>query len=335
MKNINKIYTKLFVVLFACSAVLLSCEKPVDIQYLDMDPKVVVESVSEVDSVMDIRLTYSRWFLSNESFKEISDAYVILKVNGNVVDDITYGKIGESEKTYYTVNSYVPKENDELELTIQVPGEEVVTSSCVVPSKPEISDLNAEEYYEYTETEYEWWDGMVDTLIVVKDTNYLANISFVLNDNPNKHNYYKIEVLGAFNRGVYVNNEAIENCYFELDDMLLTSDIYTIVEGSSEFYGREFVFSDEKINGQNYPMTLEISNYEYYHTYYHTYYLKISELTEDMYRFLQTKTSSSDELNTMLGAEPTQIFSNIDNGIGIFAVVAPTVIKLEFNTNNK
>lgn len=333
MKNINKIYTKLFVVLFACSAVLLSCEKPVDIQYLDMDPKVVVESVSEVDSVMDIRLTYSRWFLSNESFKEISDADITLKVNGNVVDDITYGKIGESEKIYYTVNSYVPKENDELELTIQVPGEEVVTSSCVVPSKPEVSDLNTEEYYEYRE--YESWDYMMDTLVIIKDSNYSAEVSFVLNDNPDKHNYYKIEVLGVYDYGAYVNHQAIENCYFELDDMLLTSDIYTIVEGSSEFYGNEFIFSDEKINGQNYPMKIQISNYEYYHDYCHTYYLKISELTEDMYRFLQTKTSSSDELNTMLGAEPTQIFSNIDNGIGIFAVSSPKLIKLDINTNNK
>ena len=76
-------YIRLAIVTIVAAISISSCSEPLNIDYIDRDPMVVVKAINEVDSTFALRLTYSRWFLDNHPFKEIDDADVTLFVNGN------------------------------------------------------------------------------------------------------------------------------------------------------------------------------------------------------------------------------------------------------------
>ena len=103
MKNIRK-YTQFAISAIIATLFITSCEDPVDIDYIDYEPLVVVNSINEVDSTLKMRLTYSRWFLDNQSFKEVDNANITLKVNGNTIGNATSTLI--NDKKYYNHSGF-------------------------------------------------------------------------------------------------------------------------------------------------------------------------------------------------------------------------------------
>ena len=148
MKIINNIYTRLLALAALSAMVFASCETPLDIEYLDTEEKVVVNAMGNTDENLNLRLTYSRWFLSEKPFKEIDNATVSLIANGQKVDEGALRVDGSTypEKKYYSFDNYLPKEGDMLKLDIQVPGEEPISAECRVPYKPQMSNFTVKEH---------------------------------------------------------------------------------------------------------------------------------------------------------------------------------------------
>ena len=293
MKIINNIYTRLLALAALSAMMFASCETPLDIEYLDTEEKVVVNAMGNTDENLNLRLTYSRWFLSEKPFKEIDNATVSLLANGQKVDDGVLRGDGNTyeEKNYYYFDNYVPKEGDMLKLDIQVPGEEPITAECRVPYKPQISDA--------------------EMRIIDESADYYSSISFVLHDNPNEQNYYLLTVGDDWSR------------YFCINDYLLAeADVEGVIEGDASVCGDILLFSDEKINGRSHTININIGDF-YYSDYEKGITFKLAAITEDMYRFLKGMDMMNDGMQEMFG-EPVQIHSNINNGIGIFAISSTT-----------
>ena len=293
MKIINKIYTRLLVVTALSAMVFASCETPLDIEYLDTEEKVVVNAMGNADENLNLRLTYSRWFLSEIPFKEITNATVSLLANGQKVDEGALRVDGSTypEKRYYSFDNYLPKEGDMLKLDIQVPGEEPITAECKVPYKPQISN-----------TEMRYTD----------DSGCYPSISFVLHDNPNEQNYYMLTVGDGYNR------------YFSINDYLLVdADVEGLIEGDASVYGNVLLFTDEKINGYSHTININIEDFMF-SEYEEGFTIKLAAIPEAMYRFLKGMDMMNDGMQEMFG-EPVQIYSNIENGIGIFAISSTTI----------
>lgn len=312
MKNIRK-YTQFAISAIIATLFITSCEDPVDIDYIDYEPLVVVNSINEVDSTLKMRLTYSRWFLDNQSFKEVDNANITLKVNGNTIGNATSTLI--NDKKYYTIESYTPQEGDMLQLDIQVPDEDLMTSSCTVPRKPEISDIYVTEIGHINE--YEGYDYIKDSTYRYYDTNtYEYNVSFTLHDKPNEQNFYKIEVMS-----IGENNN--HRHYVSIDDYIIAeemSDFISIIDGEV-YEAMGFLFSDSKINGKDYSIKLSFSLYGHRLYDYDETVIKISSISSDLYYYMLSMEKQS-SISTIFG-EPVQIHCNIENGIGIFGVTSP------------
>jgi hypothetical protein len=300
MKIINKIYTRLLAVAALSAMVFASCETPLDIEYLDTEEKVVVNAMGNTDENLNLRLTYSRWFLSEKPFKEIDNATVSLLANGQKVDEGALRVDGSTypAKKYYCFDNYLPKEGDMLKLDIQVPGEEPITAECRVPYKPQVSNFTVKEH------------NVDDDYSSYKE----LGISFLLNDNPNEKNYYMLQIY-SFDQD-YLQ-------YFSITDYLLVeTDVAGAIEGDMSVTDNVFLFSDEKINGLNYNINLDlfIDMYSYDNG---GLQFRLIAIAEALYYYMQSLELMTDDMQEVFG-EPVQIYNNISNGIGIFAISSTT-----------
>lgn len=301
MKIINKIYTRLLVVTALSAMVFASCETPLDIEYLDTEEKVVVNAMGNADENLNLRLTYSRWFLSEKPFKEITNATVSLLANGQKVDEGALRVDGSTypKKKYYSFDNYLPKEGDMLKLDIQVPGKEPITAECRVPYKPQMSNFTVKEH------------NVDDGYASYKE----LGISFLLHDNPNEKNYYMLQIY-SFDQD-YLQ-------YFSITDYLLVeTDVAGAIEGDMSVTDNVFLFSDEKINGLNYNINLELSidMYSYDNG---GLQFRLIAIPEALYYYMRSLDLMTDDMQEVFG-EPVQIYNNISNGIGIFAISSTTI----------
>ena len=161
---------KKIVMIALVALTFVACEKEIEVDIEGTDPKVVVNSLNEVGRPVSLHLTYSRPVFStfyvptgSSYFEEVDNATVNLTVNGADV-----GTAVRDGGTYSF--GYVPSEGDQLDLRVVVPGEDPITASAIVPSRPMVKGVDV-KYLENSETdEYDYYyDYDVDIRLTLMD----------------------------------------------------------------------------------------------------------------------------------------------------------------------
>ncbi len=288
--------------IFALAAlVFVGCVKDLDYDFEDTDPKVVVISCVEPGLPVNLRITYSRFFLSTAPFRTVDNAVVKLQVNGAETD----------AEVYYLNERYVvdyrPQPGDRLDLSVQVPGHGTVSASTVVPTPADVSNIRTSKQ-------------------VNEDGDTTCILHFNLQDPADEDNYYFVRIRS------YEELNGRRSSYFNYlpfycSDPLIVenADVVDIIDGieggnPNEWKGRQLYFLDGNIAGRNHEMEISFKaakNYSTDHNY--AYQMEITTLTRDRYLYeVTTDLYSGDELEAIF-SDPVQIHHNIDGGIGIFA----------------
>lgn len=297
---VRNIMTRMMPMMTVGLLALASCETPLDIEYLDFEPYPVVSVHAEADSSLDMRLTYSRWFLSDWDFDVVQNATARLLVDGSR----SYLAEYDASDGRYHFDSYVPREGEKVELSVDIPDHEPLSASCVVPRKPVVSNSSfdtmivGDEYYSYVATFVNVW----------------------LHDDPDVDNYYMMEVFLRF-YNADSSGYIVSPHWFTIDDMALVDpmDIESAVSGDYSVSCRRFLFDDRNINGKEHLIRVMLDGY-----WPNGGILKLSALTRDEYLYLRTVESAQN--NDDFLSEPVQVHTNIENGIGVFAVSNPAVV---------
>ena len=276
--------------------VLASCEKVVEFDIDDTQPKIVVMAQGNSDSLLSVRLTYSRFFLDANDFKVIDNATVSIVDNGTPWANAAY-----NDGRYYFSES--PRCGDSLKLTVAVPGKPDVTAACRVPYPPQASLTVNEQTGDYE-------SGVV--------------LHLRLNDPPNEHNYYRLSLLSSYfwvERDTAGNYDTIYTStthHFECSDYAIIdqTDIADLLDGEGTFSGSQLFFSDDHINGQNHDITLK---FNHYYGDMNNYVLVLEAFPRDLYLYERSLMQSRDDMQFF--SEPTQIHCNVSKGaIGIFGI---------------
>lgn len=307
------------------------CEKVIDVDPSASKPKVVLVSDVRPDSTLAFKLTYSRFFLDNRAFRNISGATVSLKVN----DTLSPYTFSEDNGLY--TSAFVPRVGDKLRIEVATPAGEQVEAETVVPDEPSLGDLSAVYVGRYS-------DGLRYAL------------RFTITD-PEGDNYYCLRVrrcdtvVEPYTRydhdhdtTIVTYDTTVRDNYIEFscNDYALTSssgvDIGAVLDGSEASVGEILFFTDRFFSGAEHEVSLNINNYysgvyDYGDSVSHGTPLSVSfevELTSFSYdRFMheQTLAAYNNDIFEGLFSEPVQIYSNIKNGIGIFAGRAKQTIR--------
>lgn len=289
---------------------MTACEKQIDIDAGYQEPKLVIDAIGTTDTLLSVNITESRPIFgahsSSEGFPPVTNATVNLTANGVIYT-------ASREDNHYLF-PYTPQGGDQLSLQIDVPGHPSVSAMTTVPADPLIGEVAFSDY----------------------DDGYDLTFRIPLTDRANSTDYYLITMhhYDTIFETYYIQDsvpihDTIYNhdAYFYCDDPLVVTDVSVLdmigEYGIPSFFGETMLFTDERMDGQSHTIEIKCNN-PYYNLPYEvhiTFVIEVASLSRDAYLYLKTLQSareSSDMLN--LFSEPVQIHSNIDGGIGIFAI---------------
>ncbi len=290
---------KLFFLL-SVSLIYISCEKVIPFEGDVNTPKLVINSVFESDSTFKVHVSSSRSVIDTSSFENIDDAVVTIKDgNGNVIEVLNHVVNG------FYKGLVLPEENTTYILEVNHPNYAKITASDSLPSPIIINS--------------------VDTSTILDPINgNRLRISMNFDDPENNQNYYLLE---TYSVNEYLIVENLDTIEYELDTtkqfMVLTDEVF---QNGGSPWRDQGLFNDLLFNGQNKTLEIEIPNENWsgsedgYDWSYKTLTLRLylHNITISYY-YYRTSLELFQNASGNPFAQPVQVYSNIENGFGVFA----------------
>lgn len=186
----------------------------------------------------------------------------------------------------------------QIVISVEASGyEKVATAIQEIPSKVKIT---AATFYE---------DGGID--IEGEDR---SAVEVIFNDPPDEENFYEAVVI--VNHSSDMSNIFREATYTDSNDPIISkgSDFYSVIFDDTTFDGQE-----KKIKLLLYPITAEHAE--------NRIHIQWRCITKDHFQFSKTLKQFDDQEDNPFST-PVQIYSNIENGIGLFSVYTQDIYKV-------
>ena len=312
---LNKSYLFLsdssYLILVTCCFLLYACQKEVKIDMPTYSPKLVVNCFFNPDSTWKVNLSSSVPISGNDQPSYISNATVELYEDNVLISTLSY-----ADSNY--VNNQKPLLNKLYTLKVSAPGFESVECSDKLLS---------------TTTTFTAKLDTIQRYITIKNLAFSENIpvsplKIGIKDEATVENFYEF-------RGIYTNDQ--------ITPVRTTNVIFhSLSPGLESFsrYQRLVLFRDLLFNGKENDLMLYLDNQQ---TFFMTYlpsgdigvlWWKINNLYFEMKQvseqyFLYQKTFLQQKYNRENPfAEPTKVYTNVKNGLGIFAGYQSYKVKL-------
>lgn len=309
---------------------LASCETEIPFEGKVTEPVLVVNCLACSDSLLQVNVTASRFFLTDEdTFSIVPNATVALYVNGSFTENLN--PLGHG----YYQSSYAPRVGELIRLQATALGFEPVWAEATLPLQ--VSGFSIDSTITRTETQYlvvgggyygGGYDGgynggygdtpiQLDTVGLTYSNIHQFKIHF--QDVPVVKNYYRLIVKETSSaKGYdYINYQT------SFDDLVF-GEKKNNMDGmfSESEYDVYSIFSDELIDGKAHTITV------YSAKAYNTYYLptdttnakmtvSIDLQSIDGSYYLYLKSLKALDIADPFMSEPVQIFTNIQGGLGI------------------
>lgn len=279
---------------------LAACEQEVTITLPDSDPKVVVNTILNPDSVVDVQVFKSRKLFSTDSaILPIRDASVSMWENGQPAGPFSPTLL--ATRGYYTHRSaWKPHPGTSYSLLVNATGFPSARAEITIPNKPTYSfiSLNDSAFF--------------------RDDQYFDVMKIEISDPPNEANYYEINVWAndtipfLLPPGVPQPPSIFRPLYLESDDPLVTGASNGL--GGGPRGNGTLVFGDEPFDGKKASITLRFRHDE--RLFADSMRLEVTALSKPLFQY---KVSYEKQLDARYNpfAEPARVFSNITNGVGL------------------
>lgn len=306
-------YIKQYVAMTLMSISLSACEKTVQIDIPEHNPKLVVNAVGNINSdSIDVFISKSVDVLKHKTGNDlsISNAIVYLKKEGMTKQELYYDQETKSYRGGVEL-----KQGDKYEITASVTGFETVTAHTevpiIVPIKyiQRIKDVRLDiDGNKQDEIRITFDDPIADNdyyIIVLNDAGYTFDPRNPPLDSNNQYVGFTC---------INTNDPSVETIY---DDPI---DMDVCLENSGIF------FTDDLFNGKTKVLSMYVNSraldsnvlpggFVVYPE------IELRHVSEDYYRFFKSKERSYyNEGNPF--AEPSNIYTNIQNGYGVFSFIS-------------
>lgn len=302
MKNL----LPLLLILSALS--LSNCTKEIEFDEQDIAPRIVVNSLFTNDSIWAAHISRSVGVLETTSYTTIDNATVnIFDDNANLVTTLTH----QGDGLYTSPSGATPQANQSYTIEASASGYESVNASNSIPSAVPIYQLDT-----VTSTNS---DG---------ETILEATITF--QDPPSVSNYYMLEVLVT---GTWINNEwewdpvanewVADTIEFREPLQISCDDINVETVNRFNFGGFEntylyLMLKDQNFDGENYALTFTVINYAELKDMDLFGEIRLVNTSEEYFNYLKSFNLYQRTINNPFST-PVQVYSNVNNGMGIFA----------------
>ncbi len=320
------------------SLVLFSCRKELDYDDLGFEPQMVLNGLIYQDSLIVINVSRTQSILENNKiFSFLDSAEVQLYENDIYIEDLVFDSIGyyhSTTRSKANTNYRIEARTDEIETATAEFSFKDLTTFSLTNISYEISDTVV-TFDDITEGEiwYRLEHPEITDPIPSKDTALMLvilNFDIVFTDDGEEENFYDYGSFGNFcmvSHGRYSSSDnKIDLIKLEKDNSAhLSFRNYHdrerfFPEGGSSIngYRQGGYMTDELFNGQKVSLELRTS--------YYTGTLEPIEinLLSYPYEYINFHTSGYRyiEANDNPFSQPTNVYTNIENGLGIVCAVS-------------
>lgn len=288
---------KLVFLAFCCSF-LLSCEKELDYDKDIMAPKIVVQGILQIDSTFAIYLERTYAFNEQDPETEITSGAVITVVNLNSGATYTSSVPVDSNRYEFPFNT---EPNTDYKITVTHPNYPTVTATThTTNAVPLIS---------------------ADTASLVNGSYTTLKGTLKWQDPPGQ-NYYMVRISYLFFDENGIPNGNSGGTGYSTDPVI---DNTTSDPLSPENWQWYFVFSDEQFENSLKSLDVISNNpFGYGGTDSVSLQYTLTSINYDSYLYYKTKLVQLASDPTF--SEPSKIYTNINNGYGIFGSVSGSKI---------
>lgn len=299
---------------------IFSCTEIVNFTIPEQEPKLVVSALFNPDSLVRVNLFITQ-AISTESPNYLSDAKVELFKENNLIGILNELKNGE-----YCLN-YFPEENSNYSLKISNTPFTEANSQCYLPAKVPVKNaeyvLNA------------WYNATEMT--------EMSRCNFVINDPPEVENFYEVII---YELREYEGSLPEVNSLYTIE----CNDKAVVAEGLQAYKPTSLLFSDKLFNGMEYNFTFDcsyianridiINGVTEYFTDGKKLMVQLRSVSKSYFDFRRSWTAHkynqklleisdiSQIVSYTLTSEPVRLYTNIENGLGIFGGYSANTFEL-------
>ncbi|MCF8373947.1 MAG: DUF4249 domain-containing protein [Bacteroidales bacterium] len=292
--NNNNPFNNIFLLIVA-GLLFSSCEKFIDYDVPEHTPKLVVISGFQPGEPWSIYVSHSLSSFDNEDFSPIQNAEVVLKLaDGIYSQNMIYSPILERY-----ISTGTAEAGKEYRIEVSAPGYPSVFAENKIPGPATLISLDTLEGFH---------NGDFSTDFELKFTNPAGEDNFFL--------------IQLFSVETFDWKEQFENI------VPIQSDDPNMDNVSDDEYGEDFLLlRDQNFDGKEYTFRFYTPNYSIYFGKGTQYKAKVFSCSEEFYRYQKTARQYQLTYDNPF-SQPVQIFSNIENGIGIFGGFVVSEIEL-------
>ena len=275
---------------------IFSCTKEIKIQIPSEGTIIVVNCLFHPNFILPypkpnyIEISQSTEIFDSTRKKIVNNAIVLITSEDNAVDTFKYI---DSLKLYESLK-FNPVNKKKYNLKVTVDGFNLVESSDLLPTPVKISDYSLIKYAGRDE------EGEI-----------FSEITVTFKDPGEEINFYEVQLT--------------DYRIFSNDPVITSENYYPSILSFGAKYPKSLPFNDEMINGETYnlkifyffPMSTNKDSIET-----HTIFLHLNSISYNYYKYKTTLISHlyRKESDILYGqGEPLNVYTNIENGYGIFA----------------
>lgn len=288
-----------------------ACERIIEPKELpQQEPRLVVNSILYNDSSATANVSLSKSILSGKAYKTIDNAVCDVYENGSFVGTMRLTSSGN-----YVLASHSIKIGKTYQLKVSAAGYEGVSGSTQIPDT--IVTTNVERYdtsnYKISIENY-----ATNSPVYIRGQ---LKFRFKIIDNPNVKNYYSIHpIIFLYDTsGVRIN---------------LDNNNYISSNTDDNIGGISLELTDETlVNGNQVPVDILVSfstgwnNASASSFRNAVIFLEIDNASPEYYKYISTLNKQA-STSASFFAEPTQVYSNMSNGMGIVAGASQSFIQI-------
>jgi len=294
-----------------------SCETIVDIEVSREAPKLVLHvNMNSDDFLHYLNIRESQFVLDDSEYKTVNNAIVSFFEEGIFKENVEMIKDGEGRDAnngVYLLRHNL-KVNKTYTITAEAPGFAPVEATVSIPKQVPIKAIAVDTIYVKS-------GGFCFNGPCPKSERYRINLTF--QDPASAYNYYSVAAfVKEYNRSNGILSSHDNSLYLYSEDVSLALSDFSI-----EGYGiqdEELWFSDEIFDGQTYTFSFEVEAGNYHVEDSLKLFVELRHQSEENFKYrVSRELQHWNDGNPF--AEPVHVFSNVENGHGIFGSYNETV----------
>ncbi|MFN8398148.1 MAG: DUF4249 domain-containing protein [Bacteroidia bacterium] len=259
------------------------CEQVVELEWPDQDPQLVINCLMEADSAIIAYANRSQGIQDTGEVKPVTDALMILRENGAIVDTMRH----DSGGMYISPRGVIAVAGRSYTIEGSVAGLPSSTGTFTLPLAPTILNIAYRDsaYFEFG--------------------SYYDELSFDIDDPAGVADYYSFT-------GRAVGYEVIDTdtVLYEYDFYFVTSDPVL----SSDLLSQGNMCEDQSFDGTHRRFRLKVGSD--WHDVTPLMTISIAHCSESYFRYSQTLSAYFDASFNPF-AEPVRVYSNMTPGMGV------------------